>query len=268
MTARLQDIVYEASLPMYDWPEQQHANNRFWQLLRQALIDNGLQQVPRFLSRTNPERLWCSPNNLISQTCGYPLKHSLGTSVEILGTPCYNVPYCKDGYYASLVLVRNNAPGSTLDQFAGSVCAINSKHSQSGCNALMHLLKQHSLTERHFSHYMTSGSHRESVVSVASQTADLCAVDPVSWELATRYEPCAKHLRVLCTTAFSPALPLISSSKVAATYTGRNGSGAGAFSSLVRQSWNEAMDSDSRLAKELMLTGMRLISRSKYNSVP
>ena len=55
-----------------------------------------------------------------------------------------------------------------------------------------------------------SGGHRQSVKMIAEGSADIGAIDPVSWELASRFEPeSVQYLRVIDQTPQVPGLPYI-----------------------------------------------------------
>ena len=60
-----------------------------------------------------------------------------------------------------------------------------------------------------FSRVITTGSHRESVRTIAAGLADIAAIDCVSWNLARRFDSIAKSLKVLARTDDRPGLPLI-----------------------------------------------------------
>jgi ABC-type phosphate/phosphonate transport system substrate-binding protein len=54
-----------------------------------------------------------------------------------------------------------------------------------------------------------TGSHANSIRAVASETADIAAIDCVTWRLADAHQAEAKNLRVLTKTAPAPGLPYI-----------------------------------------------------------
>ena len=63
-----------ASLPMYNLPEMQTVNARFWEALRGLLVDAGVRDLPERLTFDRlpvPERI--GPEVFFSQTFGYPL---------------------------------------------------------------------------------------------------------------------------------------------------------------------------------------------------
>jgi len=254
---------------MYDWPEVQAHNDQFWKTLRQALQDYGFNGLPLTLTRPHSTQCWTQQNNGLSQTCGYPLKHDLGILVELLGTPTYDAQYCNDGYYASVILTRREDIRSCIAEFKYAKPAVNSLNSQSGYNALVNLVGDMKITDtqQYFATPLISGSHRQSILAVAERRAELCAVDPVSWKLAQQFEKASKKLSVLGLTSYTPALPLISSAKVANRFSGCLGCGPLALKETVARAWKDAIDSDTSTAQKLLINGITLIERDAYLAV-
>lgn len=255
------------SLPMYDWPEVQAHTDKFWTTLRLALLDHGFGNLPAKLTRTS--RI-ANGHVGLTQSCGFPLKHELGSSVEILGTPTYTVDYCKDGLYASVILIHQSDLRINFSDFQTARPVVNALNSQSGCNALRNFTNDMELsdTQCFFVEPLISGSHRQSITLVAQQKADLCAIDPVSWHLAQCFHKEASQLRVLCHTRYTPALPLICSSAIAQGFSGSLGSGPDALRKTVVRAWQEAISHDSVTAKKLFLKGITTIERDAYLAVP
>ena len=63
-----------AALPMYDRPELQAANDRYWALIRAGLLARGIA-APEGLRRGDAVLMpqWESPDLVLSQTCGFPI---------------------------------------------------------------------------------------------------------------------------------------------------------------------------------------------------
>ena len=200
------------SLPMYDWPEVATQTDSLWQLIANEFKQLDLA-VPEHLNRSEPlERLWTGGDILFSQTCGWPLVEKLGHSVALLCGPVYNVEGCKSTMYSSRIICRASDSRAELKDFQGSIVVINGENSQSGFQAMKSSLVEKSLKAPFFSKQVVSGAHRESANMVANGKADLCAIDPVSWQLAKRFEPeIATQLRVIGETPYTPGLPYICS---------------------------------------------------------
>jgi len=253
-----------ASLPMYDWPETREYTDQFWQSMAQALTAV-CKSVPASLTRSDIHAQWQRDDLLLSQTCIYPLVTELPSSTVVVGTPIYNTDMCENGRYASVILVDQAHSGIALSSFNGSTLAYNSPDSQSGFNALKSLLTNERLIDEKqpvfFAKTIRTGSHRKSIEAVASGAATICAVDPVSWALAQRYDNHAKKIHVLSTTAFTPALPLISSA--AAIPQPFNES---QWQSLIMNAFENSIDAQAR--KQLLLGGITLIPKTDYLKLP
>jgi len=253
-----------ASLPMYDWPETKNYNDQFWTILSSTLVPT-YQAVPKALTRSDIRMQWQSDAMLLSQTCVYPLVTELPASTVVVATPTYHVDRCENGHYASVLLVRESDTRTQLDAFAESTLAYNSTDSQSGFNALKSLLVEEQLINDEnpvfFSKAIQTGSHRASIKAVAHAEAAICAIDPVSWALAQRYDSEAKRVRVLTETAYAPALPLVSSA--AAIPVSMN---EAEWRTLVMAAFEQAIDSDP--AQQLLLNGITFIPKTDYLALP
>ncbi len=186
------------SLPMYDRPEVQAANDRFYDLIRAHLPD-----APETLSRDGYH--WTDPDLLLSQTCSLPYRTGLQEHVSIIATPVHDLP-CPAGTYFSVVVVREDDPREDIKAFQDSHLAINGPVSQSGWAAIDELAAENGIT---FGSITASGGHGPSARAVAEGKADLAAIDAVTWGMIERYDSFASGLRVLCQTRDTPALPYI-----------------------------------------------------------
>jgi ABC-type phosphate/phosphonate transport system substrate-binding protein len=200
-----------ASLPMYDLPALRQATDDWWSGLARALTAAGLEGVPKRLTReANSEELWCRPDLLISQTCGYPLTHALAGQVRLVATPAYHVEGCDGALYRSVFLVRDDDPAEALADLCGRRVAVNSRASQSGYNCLRHALALLAEQGPLFSEVVVTGTHGASLAALRDSRADLAAVDCVTYALTARAEPSAvAGLRVLAWSAAAPGLPYI-----------------------------------------------------------
>lgn len=253
-----------ASLPMYDWPETREHNDQFWHRL-QTELRQICTTTPAQLSRSDEHKQWQRNDVLLSQTCGYPLVTSLPETTVVVGTPLYGCQFCENGHYASAILVRQSDHKQALSEFAASTLAFNSTDSQSGYNSFKSLLIQEQLIGKQntsfFSNAVCTGSHRASIEAVAHGMADICAVDPVSWALAQRFDETTQLLRILTNTAFTPALPLISS--VNAIPHNMNEQ---QWRVAVMHAFEQAIDADAK--RHLLIEGVTFISKSHYLELP
>lgn len=205
-----------ATLPMYDWPEQYEATNTVWSVVRSVFHRYGLQ-IPTELDRTrSPMSIWTDPYLLFGQTCGLPYADHLQDITQIIGIPVYETDGIKGGRYSSRIITRKNDHRRKLSDFSGSQLVINDFESQSGCNALRLKLDESKLAPIFFSTLQVSGSHRASIRAVAESRADLCCIDPVSWDLAKRHDPAiVEVLNVIEETPYTPNLPFVCSNTLA-----------------------------------------------------
>lgn len=198
-----------ASLGMYDWPEQQLANDKFWTHIANALRVNDISG-PAFLDRDRPlAELWADPDLLIGQTCGLPLVSGRCGSATVIARAGYAAEHAQDGTYASALICRANRDGD-LAAFRGSVAAVNEYGSQSGCNALADAVQPLATDAPFFGQVHLTGAHRRSAQAVADGQADIAAIDAVAWDQFANYEPEAHaRLRVVGWTRSVPGLPFI-----------------------------------------------------------
>lgn len=195
-----------ASLPMYDRPETQAANDRFWRLLRDGLQARGMA-APDALTRDG--RLWDhwrAPDLVLSQTCGLPFRAVLHGSVTLVATPDYGVEGCDPGHYRSVLVCRAEDPRLDLAAFDGASLAYNEPMSQSGWAAPAGLALAAGLR---WCPVGPTGAHRLSALAVAERRADLAAIDAVTWRMLRRWDSWSSVLRVLAATDPTPGLPLI-----------------------------------------------------------
>ena len=196
-----------AQLPMYDWPEFTEATDCLWTSIRDNFSKAGID-APASLDRTSPPaETWQSPKLLLSQTCGLPLVADLSEKVKVLGSFAY--PEIEPaGTYHSVIISHKN--DNELERcLEGKRAVINGDDSYSGCLALKCFVADSGSGESPFASVLVSGGHRDSLCAVASGSADIAAIDCVSWHLAKQCEPAIKSLKVIARTESRPGLPLI-----------------------------------------------------------
>ncbi len=198
-----------AVLPMYDWPEVRGDTDRLWQSLNAALADAGVASPARLNRNVAPEAAWTSPQLVLGQTCGLPYVQTLADRVALVGTPAYALEGLEAGWYCSVLVVRAGEEAGDLAALRGRRVAYNGPGSQSGDAALRHLVAPLAAGGRFFAEAVKTGSHRASLRAVAAGTADIAAIDAVSFALARRHEPAVETLRVLGLTPPTPGLPFI-----------------------------------------------------------
>ncbi|WP_146348028.1 phosphate/phosphite/phosphonate ABC transporter substrate-binding protein [Phaeobacter marinintestinus] len=241
-----------ANLMMYRRPELAGAHDRYWQLIRTALRDAGIDS-PETLSQDSEEFfVWNHPELVLSQTCGMPYRTWLHDKVELVGTPDFGIAGCPPGYYRSALVVRANAPQTDMDAFMGARFAYNQTFSQSGYAA-----PYWHVTPRGFwfEDRLQTEAHLESAKAVADGRADIASLDAVTWRNIERYEPFTKELRVLEWTKPTPGLPLITAP----------GNDADAIFEAVTKAIADLQDDDRLL---LGIRGIVKIPKEDYLKVP
>lgn len=199
-----------ASLPMYD--ADPGAVDAWWRAISRALRAQGAIDVPEFLDQpVELDAHWRDPRLLLSQTCGYPLVTTLLSTVQVIGAFHYTAPGCSGLDYRSELVARID-DARTIDGYRGRVAAINSPDSHSGCNALRGLVAPLARNGTFFADQLICGSHRGSLAALHSGAADIAAIDCVSLGGFRRRDPeLLRGLRVVCSTAPAPGLPLVTS---------------------------------------------------------
>jgi len=190
---------------MYDRPETEAANDRYWALIRDGLRARDVA-APDALTRTDdPWPVWQSPDLVLAQTCGLPFRARLHDRVQLVGTPDFGLPGCAAGFYNSVVITRAD-DDRPLAALLGARVAINEGLSQSGWAALCDFAAGLGVTP---SRPLLSGGHRNSARMVAGDSADIATIDAQTWAMLTRHDPWAADLTVRARTRPTPALPYI-----------------------------------------------------------
>lgn len=169
------------------------------------------------------QALWRHPALLVAQTCWGPMEQGLAGEVVVVGQPSYDgIAGGQGEFYSSPILARRGAASTVappadgrailpLELMRGARFAYNGDDSMSGIIALTRDLQAAQESLSIFSERIESGAHRASVVAVAEGRADICAVDCLSWHLATLHEPAAQDVEVVGWTARRKGLPYITS---------------------------------------------------------
>lgn len=193
---------------MYDRAETKDANDRLWAGIRDGLRAHGVA-APDALTRGEHAYwdAWQSADLVFSQTCGFPYRAKLHGHVTLIGTPDYGLPGCPPGHYTSVFVARKDDPRRDLVQFSGADFAFNEELSQSGWAAPQNHAASISLR---LSPSLRTGGHRLSALAVSENQADLAAIDALTWEMLSQWEPWAASLREIARTAPpTPVLPYI-----------------------------------------------------------
>lgn len=200
-----------AGLPMYDLPELRSATDAWWAGIARALRREGIEDVPDQLTREqSSEAVWQRPDLLLSQICGYNMAGALQERLAYVATPCYTAPGCNGHQYRSVLVVPSTAPAQTIEDLRGLRCAINGYRSHSGCNALRATFAPLARDSRFFSSVTVSGGHALSLALIASEQADVAAIDCITYALLFRCRPhLLRDIRVIAQTVAAPVGPFV-----------------------------------------------------------
>lgn len=182
------------------------------------------------------EVLWRHPALVFAQTCWGPMEAGLSTHVEVTGQPDYSPFRGGQGRcYRSAIVVRGDpsfeapveaGPVIAPDRIAGRRFAYNDARSMSGLIAprrdlvVVGAIADENRFDSFWSAMMNTGSHRESIIAVASGKADVAAIDCRTWAMALEHEPACRELSVVGWTAPRPGLPYVRSKHMAPAISG------------------------------------------------
>ncbi|WES66466.1 PhnD/SsuA/transferrin family substrate-binding protein [Superficieibacter sp. HKU1] len=198
------------SLPMYR--PQSHETRALLQAIQLLLAERNIVARLAFPAADLLAH-WRGSDVLLSQTCGFPLMTAL-PDVQVVGGFHYSAPGCEGVNYRSALVVRLEDQNKTLADFFGRRAACNAVDSQSGFNALRKMVTPLAQEGAFFSQVVISGSHRQSLVEIVNQRADLAAIDCVTLALLRRDEPQRmRELAVIGYTPSTPGLPLITAAQ-------------------------------------------------------
>ncbi len=188
-----------ATLPMYDFPIIQPANDEFWAKIAEYL-DMPAVKLNRDLYYRSA---WLRPDLLLSMTCGYPYRHQLYDQVTLVGTLDYDIeniaPNCPPAHYCSVIIARAGQPLPPEPLYA-----VNARDSRSGFQALK---KFYGVAD--FAHITITGGHLNSTQQVIAGQADIASIDAVSFAHFKNFVPGIDSLQILGITPFTYGLPLI-----------------------------------------------------------
>ena len=203
------------AFPMYAVNEVD--NQALWQAVKQLLAKRG-QSVDTLrpgVAQGNLLTHWRDPHLLLSQTCGYPLVTAL-PEVQTVGRFHYTAPGCEGANYRSFLIARQSDIGHSLADFRGRRVVCNAIDSQSGYHVLCKMVTSLPRNGAFFAQLMISGSHRQSLIDVARGTADLAAIDCVTYALLARHQPhLLASLKIVQHSPPAPGLPLITAAGTA-----------------------------------------------------
>lgn len=200
-----------ASLGMYDdlSHELRRANDTLWGAIAERLVAFGLEDVPRHLERTiRPSDVWLDERLLFAQVGASLFATRRRGTLRLVGTPDYSLPGCALGHHTSFIVVHARSAARGLSDLRGARVAVNELESTTGL-----LLEDAVATlgdAPFFAETVISGSHRRSVALVALGSADVAAIDCISYAHIARASPeMVSQIRVIGRTGAVPCLPFV-----------------------------------------------------------
>ncbi len=249
-----------ASMPMYDMPEVRKALDTLWAGLARYFKREGIPDVPdRLVHGHNLHDLWDAPDLWFSQCCGYDIVNRYAGKLQLIATPHYGAPGCKDHKYASVIIVAEESEASDVLLMQGAVCVINGPDSHSGMSALRSLVAPASRDGRFFSQVKVSGAHAASLEMIKRGEASVTAIDCVTYALLEAYRPEAlAGTRKLGRTYRAPAIPYVAR-------TGQDGQTVARMRTAVARAF---ADPDLRTARQaLFLKDIEYLPLAAYGPI-
>jgi ABC-type phosphate/phosphonate transport system substrate-binding protein len=162
----------------------------------------------------HPARL-LEPGLWFGHTCGYPLMTRLKDYVSPFCVPLFDVPGTDSPdtdrrFYSSRFIVAADSDIDSIEASRGCVAVMNNPDSNSGMNVLRHAVAGVSDSDQFFANVVTSGGHLHSLECIANRTADIAAIDCVSYQLIADWRPelCAA-IRIIGDSVKTCGLPLV-----------------------------------------------------------
>jgi len=146
----MMNLPVAASMPMYDWPEQQAVYDALWQEIRKVLDTQGVASAEELVRGDAAFDLMYQPNLLFTQTCGLPLRTVHEGKLNTFAAPHYDVEGGGFGTYSSAIIVHKNDDAKCLAETTGHILTFNGLGSQSGYSALRYHMQSQGLPQRHF----------------------------------------------------------------------------------------------------------------------
>jgi len=152
------------------------------------LLDSGSKREIE-LRFDSDQSLLRDPGLFFGHTCGYPLMKHLKNRVTPFCVPVFDAPGTDGKLYSSRFIVSANSAIEALDECRGKIAAMNAADSNSGMNVLRYAVAKYNPSAAFFSRVVQTGGHLHSLEAVAAGTADVAAIDCVSYQLIQDHWP-------------------------------------------------------------------------------
>lgn len=165
----------------------EEAWRRFFTSFLELLDNSGAQETE--LRFDSDQSLLRDPGLFFGHTCGYPLINHLKDQLVPFCVPVFDAPGTDGKLYSSHFIVAANSAMEGLEECRGKVAAINAADSNSGMNVLRYAIAGCNPSAPFFARVIKTGGHMQSLEAVADGTADVAAIDCVSYQLIRDYRP-------------------------------------------------------------------------------
>ncbi|MEJ6401256.1 phosphate/phosphite/phosphonate ABC transporter substrate-binding protein [Yoonia sp. 2307UL14-13] len=191
---------------MYARPWNVAAHDALWALIRGSLRARDIAAPDRLDHDVDYMAVWSRPDLVLGHICNLPYRARFRDKVTVIGASDYGLADCPAGYYRSHFVVRKDAHGDNVRDYALQRFATNDPLSQSGYGAA-----QQWAADRGFSFVdpVVTGSHAASIVAVAHGKADIAAIDAQTWRHACEGDDPTGDLRIIDHTDPSPGMTFI-----------------------------------------------------------
>ena len=135
------------------------------------------------------QSLLCDPALFFAHTCGYPLMTRWKDSLTPFCLPVFDVPGTEGRLYSSQFIVASNSSIESLEECRGKVVAMNTADSNSGMNVFRYEIAKCNPAGQFFSRIIQTGGHLHSLEAVADGSADIAAIECVSYQLIQDHWP-------------------------------------------------------------------------------
>lgn len=190
---------------MYPRAELRDAWNSLYEAVAARVGESYPETAYRLRWDVDPHDSWVDPAMVLSQSCGWPLVTTLRDRVRVVGAFSAALDDTVSANYRSVIVARHDASASEL---AHARAAVNSKDSLSGW---ISLLAAFDLPSPEWpGPTVVTGSHAASIEALRSHSADVAAIDAVTWAHHRRGAPRSLDgLNVVVRGPEVPCLPLI-----------------------------------------------------------
>jgi ABC-type phosphate/phosphonate transport system substrate-binding protein len=204
-----------AVLPMYDFPWIAAANDALCASIATRLAEAGVRAPMKLTRGGDLAARWRHSSLIFGQTCGYPYVTALKEMVTLIAAPEYSFPGCTEASHRSFIIRHVDEPRRALDEFRGTVAALNAQDSNTGMNLFRAAIASVAGEAPFFRATIVTGSHEASVTAVAEGGADLASIDCVSFALLQRGRPeLIERVAIVAQSPLSPCLPFIASASL------------------------------------------------------